>query len=145
MKSRVRTSAIVVHLNRLLTFRAVDPLSGQEYFVLPGGQIEEEETAPEAAARETFEETGFRVKVEPESNTDREYVFHWNGEDFACLTIFYWATLASAMQSPVQDADYNKGVHWIPVAEIPTTFNYNAEILSAVQEILQRNLESNRT
>lgn len=138
MKTRVRTSVIVVWQGRLLSFRAEDPSSGKEYFFLPGGQIEEDETAPEAAERETFEETGYRVVVDPKSNIDREYVFNWDGEDFDCITIFYLATLTSPMQSPVQDADYNKGTAWIPVSEVNSVFNYKEEILSAIQELLEK-------
>ncbi len=141
MKSRVRTSVIVVRNDQLLAFLAVDPTSGREYFFLPGGKIEADEAAPEAAERETLEETGYRVKVDPAVNVDREYLFHWNGEDFECLTIFYWATLASPMQSTVHDAAYNKGTHWVPVAEIPAIFSYNSEILSAIQEIIHKKIE----
>lgn len=138
LTSRVRSSVVVVHRDRILTFRAVDPTSGEEYYFLPGGKIEEDETAPESAERETLEETGFRVRVVPTSNTDREYVFHWNGEDFDCLTIFYWATLISPIQTDVRDAEYNKGTHWVPLSEVGATFSYKAEILSAIQEILER-------
>lgn len=137
MKSRVRTSVVVIHNDRILTFKAADPTSGREYFFLPGGAIEEEETAPEAAERETLEETGFEVSVHPSKNTDREYLFDWDGETYDCLTIFYWAVLKSPMQHEVDDAAYNLGTHWLPVAEIPETFSYTPEILSAVQEIME--------
>ncbi|HMN68691.1 MAG TPA: NUDIX domain-containing protein [Bdellovibrionales bacterium] len=136
MKSRVRASVVVIHNDRLLSFLGVDPKSGREYFFLPGGAIEEDETATEAAERETFEETGFKVKVDPAANVDREYIFHWNGEDHDCLTIFYRANLVGSIQQKVKDAEYNKGVHWIPLAEVPELFNYNAEILSAIQELI---------
>lgn len=141
MKSRVRTSVVVLHMGRILTFKAKDPTSGKEYFFLPGGKIEEDETAPEAAEREAFEETGFQVQVEASSNTDREYIFNWNGEDFNCLTIFYRARLKSSIQTEVRDADYNLGVYWIPLNEVSTVFNYKAEILSAIQEILNGETE----
>lgn len=136
MKSRVRTSVIVVQNESLLTFLAVDPTSGREYNFLPGGQIEDNETAPESAEREAFEETGYRVEVEPSRNVDREYPFFWDGETYMCLTIFYRGRLKSPMASKVKDADYNKGVVWIPLAQVPTTFSYSAEILSAIQDLL---------
>ena len=132
----MRTSVVVVQNGRLLAFRAEDPTSGKEYFLLPGGGIEEDETAPEAAERATLEKTGFRVKVNPTSNTDREYKFNWSGEDLDCLTIFYRATLISALQGQVTDTDYNKGTYWIPAGEVPAAFDYSAAILSAILELM---------
>jgi tRNA(adenine34) deaminase len=138
VKSRVRTSVVLVHNNNILTFFAVDPTDGKEYYFLPGGAIEPDETAVDAAARETLEETGYQVEIFPSQNVDKEYGFHWNGEDFNCLTIFYKARLINPFQSPkkVEDATYNKGVHWIPVKDIDHTFGYNKEILEAVKELL---------
>ncbi|PWU17115.1 MAG: hypothetical protein C5B49_09555 [Bdellovibrio sp.] len=138
MKSRVRASAVIVQGEKLLTFRAQDPSSGRSYFFLPGGKIEPHETAPEAAERETLEETGFKVRVNPLSALDREYFFFWNGEDYDCLTIFYWATLESPIQSPVNDAPMNKGTVWIPLSEIETSLSYSREISSAVMELIQK-------
>lgn len=136
MKSRVRTSVIVVHNQKLLTFFAVDPASSKEYYFLPGGAIESDETAPEAAVRETLEETGFAIDVDVESAVDKEYIFHWNGEDYDCLTIFYRAQLKSIFQKPVNDATYNKGVHWIDLADVPNKMSYNKEIFEAIQELI---------
>ena len=136
MKSRVRTSVVVVHNNRILTFLAIDPTSGKEYYFLPGGKIEDDETAPQSAERETFEETGYQVTVDPSSNIDREYEFFWDGENYDCLTIFYRGHLKSPMAKPVKDAEYNKGVHWIPVEDIDRVFEYSAPILSAIEDLL---------
>jgi tRNA(adenine34) deaminase len=134
MRDRIRTSAVVLHNDQILTFRAVDPDSGREYFFLPGGEIEKGETPPEAAERETFEETGFQVQVDPSTSLDKEYVFRWNGEDYKVITIFYRATLVNPFQqpTPVKDADYNKGVHWIPKSKISEVFSYTSEIRDAI-------------
>lgn len=136
MKSRVRTSVVVIKNDKILTFLAIDPTSGKEYFFLPGGKIEEDEAAPEAAERETFEETGYKVEVDPSSNTDREYQFFWNGETYDCLTIFYRGHIVSPIAAKVRDADYNKGAHWIPVEDIPQVFSYSPEILAAIEDLL---------
>lgn len=141
MKSRVRSSTVLVHNSKVLTFFAVDPSSGKEYYFLPGGQVEPDETAPEAAERETFEETGFKVSVDELTGIDREYFFYWDGEDYDCLTIFYWAKLLSPLQETVFDRDYNKGVVWVPLAELTQKFAYSAEILSAIQDLIETHHE----
>jgi tRNA(adenine34) deaminase len=133
--SRTRTSAVVIKNDKLLTFRAIDPVSGKEYLFLPGGAVEPNETAPEAAERETLEETGYKIKVDELSAIDREYFFDWKGDTFDCLTIFYKGHLTSPFAAPVHDADYNKGVEWLDLSEIPSAFDYSAEIKSAILEL----------
>lgn len=133
--SRTRASVVVVKNNRLLTFKAIDPLTGKNYLFLPGGAVEADETAPEAAARETLEETGYQVAVDALSAIDREYFFEWKGQTFDCLTIFYRGDLVSPFASVVNDADYNHGVEWVELDRIPEIFAYSAEIRSAVLEL----------
>jgi mutator protein MutT len=50
---------IVIRDNKLLAIKRVK--DGEEYFVFPGGHIEDGETAKDAAVRETLEETGVTV------------------------------------------------------------------------------------
>lgn len=138
MKSRVRASVVLVQNQKLLTFFAVDPANHKEYHFLPGGEVEADETAPEAAERETLEETGYRIEVLAESAIDREYFFYWDGEDYDCLTIFYWGKLVSPMQAEVNDQPYNKGVVWIPLNEVKDKLSYSAEIRSAVEELINK-------
>jgi len=138
MKKRIRASVVVVHNDQILTFLAVDPSSKKEYLFLPGGSIEPSESPVETAIRETFEETGYQIKVDVQSAIDFDYTFHWNGEDFDCLTIFYRGYLTSPFQSPssVKDADYNKGHRWIAVAEAAQVFSYSPEIRDAVLRLI---------
>ncbi len=133
---RVRTSVVCIHNGKLLAFHAEDPTSRKNYVFLPGGKIESHETAPEAAERETLEETGFQVGVDPIRSVDREYTFHWNGQDFDCLTLFYRARLLNPLQRPIHDADYHRGVVWVPQSEIQQTFDYSQDILNAIVELL---------
>jgi tRNA(adenine34) deaminase len=131
---RIRTSAVIVHNNQILCFFAVDPHDGREFHFLPGGAIERGETAPEAAIRETMEETGYQIRIATASAIDKEYLFHWNGEDYLSHTLFYRGYLANPFQvpKPVNDASYNKGVRWIPIVQLEKFFSYTAEIREAV-------------
>ena len=134
---RERTSAIVVADNKVLTFFGIDPHSGQEYHFLPGGKIEENESIQACAKRECLEETGYEIEPHPTVVTS-EYDFNWNNEDFWCRTHFLRADLKSDINSPqkVNDADYNKGVRWIPVADFASYFYYNESVFESIKKLL---------
>ena len=58
----VRLEALVIDDDRILTIHRVN--HGEEYYVLPGGGWEENETEEAGVKREVFEETSLDVKVE---------------------------------------------------------------------------------
>ena len=59
---RVAVGAVVVHQNKvLLILRGQPPAEGK--WAIPGGSVKLGETLQAAAERETFEETGLRVKA----------------------------------------------------------------------------------
>ncbi|MGA9190877.1 MAG: NUDIX hydrolase, partial [Anaerolineales bacterium] len=61
---RVRAAVIFVEDDRLLLVKHVDPLTGNTWWVPPGGGMEPEDGSILACAeREVFEETGLRVDV----------------------------------------------------------------------------------
>lgn len=136
---RLRASVVVVSNDKILTFFAIDPHDGREFFFLPGGEIQGEETAPEAAERETLEETGYRVSVDVESAVDSDYDFYWNGKTYSATTIFYRARLSPPVQKQktVNDEDYNKGPVWIPLEELEQKFHYSQPILEAIRSLLK--------
>lgn len=134
---RIRSSVVCLWNDKLLTIRAEDPVSHRQYLFLPGGSVEPEETAPEAGERETREETGYEVQVDPFSCIDKEYLFHWSGADHDCLTFFYRARLLSPLQKVVNDAPYIKGVVWLPREEIIEAFSYSEPILETILALLE--------
>jgi len=131
---RQRASVIVVHENKILGFHAVDPFSKRKYFFIPGGKIEAVETTAEAAVRETFEETGYKIRIVPNLELRRRYEFEWNGEVHPCETVFHVGVLDEKWRPPgaVHDADYNKGAEWIPVSRVQDVFAYDSNILWGV-------------
>lgn len=134
---RRRVSAVVVHKERVLAFKAEDPTSKSQYIFLPGGQIESSETPELAAIRETLEETGYLIEVNSQPRTTRTYHFEWDGYIHHCETIFLVGNLKSELANDVNDAAYHRGVEWIPIEEVPRTFAYHADILEPVQELVK--------
>jgi 8-oxo-dGTP pyrophosphatase MutT (NUDIX family) len=66
MKQGVRVSVLVVNADRLLLVREVDPRTHEEYWVPPGGGIEEADpTIFLGAQREVLEEAGVVVDIGP--------------------------------------------------------------------------------
>lgn len=137
---RLRTSVIIKHNDKLLCFIGQDPQTKEKYYFLPGGAVETGETAPECAARETLEETGYEVRIDSSLNVDKDYEFTWNGINYECTTIFYRGFLTSPFPkvAKVQDAEYHLGVQWLPLSEIKNNFNYKKEILDAILELIEK-------
>lgn len=138
-QKRERVSVICVHRHKILCFVAIDPTSLKRYYFLPGGGLEAGETELDCAARETWEETGYKVIVEAGSKITKSYLFHWDGKHYDCTTHFYRAHLAEAYHPPrhVEDQEYNKGPVWIPVAKVHAIFDYTQEIQEAVEQMLR--------
>jgi probable phosphoglycerate mutase len=134
---RERASGLVAAENKLLTFFAIDPHNSREYHFLPGGKMETGETIQECVTRETLEETGYEVSPHGHIVTS-EYDFHWNNQDFWCRTHFIKADLKTDFHSPqkVTDADYNKGVQWIPAQNFASYFHYNESIFESIKKLL---------
>jgi tRNA(adenine34) deaminase len=137
-KTRRRVSVVVVRDNNILTFRAQDPTSQQEYHFLPGGQIEAGETIEQTGIRETSEETGFRIEIDPQQPIVRRYDFAWDGAVHDCETTFLLGRLLPIPQRPVQDAAYHRGVVWIPLSTLEDAFSYHRDILEPILTLTLR-------
>lgn len=131
---RHRSSVIVIHENKILGFHAVDPHNRKKYFFMPGGQIDAGETPEQAAVRETFEETGYKIRLLPNLELRRRYDFEWNGKINPCDTHFFVGILDEKWHDPrpVQDANYNKGTEWISLSDASKIFNYHPDIMWGV-------------
>lgn len=135
---RERASIVVVHDEKILSFHAIDPHSGQNYHFVPGGLIEEGESAIACAERECLEETGYKAQAHSTTLKIREYDFIWNNKKVWCRTHFYKGQLSEPQKGPsqVDDADYNKGVVWVPSKEVSKYFNYDNSIYEVVKNQL---------
>jgi tRNA(adenine34) deaminase len=134
-KSRKRASVIVIHNDSILTFLGRDPTSKREYFFLPGGSIEPNESPIQTAIRECYEETGYQAEVFLSPKKLKKYFFEWDGKLHLCETHFFKGKLKSSFENPkqVKDAKYNLGVVWVPINQIKSAFAYDKVIQKVVE------------
>jgi 8-oxo-dGTP pyrophosphatase MutT (NUDIX family) len=137
---RLRASAICEAEGRLLVVRLRDPVSGVEAPYPPGGGVEPGELPAETARRETLEETGLRVRVDPMLKVVDSYPFLWAGVDYEVTTHYFGAALEGAFDAtiaPVIDADYNLGAAWMPVGEALDAMAVHPAIASSVSKVIR--------
>ena len=82
LPKNARCAARVILLNRedrILFLHAEEPKSGDRFWVMPGGGLDDGESFKEAASRETFEETGIDVTIGP-CVWIRRHEHTWNGK-----------------------------------------------------------------
>lgn len=141
-ETRHRTAMICVHKDALLVCWFRDPHTGQEFYVIPGGKIEPEESARDCAERETWEETGYSVRVRGEAVDTTRYPFEWAGRVYDCVTTWFIGTLENpaASPAPVEDAAFNLRTAWLPLDEIGDAFAYHAHIGEMVLQLVERAL-----
>ena len=126
MAIRLSARAVLIHDSKILLNRMGDGVS----YNFPGGQIEENETAPEAVARELLEETGYFVEV-------GEYIFTCEYEPTRCgyaegdchrMHLFFRCALkqGTAAAAPFhpdsdpQDPSMKSQPAWVPLPALKT-------------------------
>jgi len=107
-------------------------------WALPKGLIGPGESAPDAALREGFEETGVRARFVSKLG-DIRYVYTWEGARVFKIVSFYLARatrgrigdLPAGMEIEVADA------RWLPLEDAPRLLTYRGE-----REMAERALET---
>lgn len=75
MRHRVRAAAIIIDEAKLLLVKHIHPVTGEVWWVPPGGGMEaEDDSLISCAKRETWEETGYHIDVDPNPVFVREYL-----------------------------------------------------------------------
>lgn len=136
---RLRASVVCEAEGHLLVVRLRDPKTGVVALYPPGGAIEDGETPFETAERETREETGLRVRVDPKVELVDRYPFVWGGEEYDCTTHYFAAELDEPfvkLLGPVNDTDYNLGPAWVPADEALAELAQFPAICAATRRVL---------
>jgi len=80
---KIRAVAIIVNKGKILLMHRIK--NGKEYYVLPGGGIEPNETIEEAVLREVNEETSVKIKIE---KLLYHHIYDDNSEQFFYLCFY---------------------------------------------------------
>ena len=103
--------------NHLLYLHARESSTGKEFWVMPGGGLEANETFSEAAIREVEEETGLHIELGPCIWT-RHHIFTWLGRKHDQYEVFFVARVTSVIVNPPQPDDYVIGHKWWSLTQL---------------------------
>lgn len=117
MKHRIRSAVIITNDDKILLVKHVHPDTGFEWWVPPGGGVDDkDESIFACAARETFEETGLKVEL-----SDIHYVREFYDKAYETLNIEFFI-VADKYEGSVSmenikgsgpDEDFIKEIRWL--------------------------------
>lgn len=116
-RTGIRSAAIIVRETSVLLMHRIK--KGREYWVLPGGGVEDGETWEEALVREVLEETNMTVThydlafMSKSSNIGFEHPFYF-------CSVIGEAVLGGNEKVISSEVDFY-GLDWVPVSDLPKT------------------------
>ena len=115
-KIGIRPATITLNEDKVLLVRS--QYKGEEFFLFPGGGIEFGETLEEGAIRETFEETGIKVKIKKLIHIN-EYIYRkdWTKRS---VTLFFLAEPIDekAINTQTTDGGKIKEAVWMEIENL---------------------------
>lgn len=115
MKREIRNSAkaLIIRDGKMAAIKISD--NGEQWYIMPGGGQDPEETLPEAVCREVLEELGIRAAC-------KELLFvveGVHGERFHRVDLVFACDLIEAIPDAVLHSDTNQiGVEWLDIATL---------------------------
>ncbi len=125
--NRNRSAGIVVKDNKVLVMHRIN--KGDEYYVFPGGGVEEGETPEQAAVREIREETSITV-------IPRKFVYHiaWDTKEENFFYLCDYVSGEAKLRPDSEEVQRMKGGEqvyepiWIDVDKLPGLKLYQLEV-----------------
>ena len=115
-KIGIRPATIIIKENKVLLVKS--QYRDNEFFLFPGGGLEFGETLEEGAMRETFEETGIKIKIKKLIHIN-EYIYKkdWTKRSITC---FFLAEPIDEKEINIQTTDNGKikEAVWIEVEKL---------------------------
>jgi len=103
---------------------------GEEYYIVPGGGVEDGETVEEAAYREADEETGLEIELgellwKRPFSTPRQYGANIEQIEYAYLiTQFSGTPVLTGPEFHRQSETNQYSLQWVPLADFPNRVVY---------------------
>jgi 8-oxo-dGTP pyrophosphatase MutT (NUDIX family) len=134
----IRPGVLIVKDNKILVLSS--KYTSGEFYLLPGGRIEKDETVTECAIRETLEETNYNVKI-----IKLLYLQEWidTSRNKNVMDMIFLANILDGEETHLNDPCLEKGhikcIEWKTVDELKQEKFFPKGIL----EILERDMTEN--
>lgn len=142
MRKPIRSAGIVIKDNKILLIHRINKL---EYYVFPGGGVEDDETNEDAVVREFFEETSVEIKVQRVL-----YHHHLTSDDGEMDQYFFLCEYISGepklgqgneLKETSEKTDFYEPL-WFPVGKLSETLVFPLEIRDWLLEDMKNNFEN---
>ncbi|WP_318241650.1 NUDIX hydrolase [Sporosarcina quadrami] len=131
MQLRNRGSAVIIESGKVAVIKRIR--EGKEYFVFPGGGIEEDESPEQATIREAFEELGVHIEIKESIGT-----VHFNGVQYYFLSEIIGGTFGTGSFEEYGE-NHNRGSYepmWLPIDKLVSLDVRPMEIAEVVTELV---------
>lgn len=121
---RNRASSVIIENNKVALVKRVR--AGQEYYVFPGGGIEQDESPEQAAIRETFEELGVHVAIKGSLG-----LVNYNGVQYFFIAEVIGGAIGTGEGEEFGDEYRNRGTYepmWVELEQLLSLDVYPIEI-----------------
>jgi 8-oxo-dGTP diphosphatase len=140
MAKQIRPSVVLLKAGKILLLKS--KYSSGEFYLLPGGKIEDLETIEEAAVRETKEETNYDIKI-----SKLLYLQEWinkKRKKDILYAIFLGEIIGGEethLNDPCLGKGNIKGIEWISIKKLGNIKFYPKDVVPLLKEDCKQNFK----